>query len=100
MSIDEEFMRAAIRVATEKGTDPSRAPIGCVIVMKGNILAARRNKVEEHHDATAHAEIEAIRRHLSPTAGGGLVFVRGPAGAVIDRQALAGGMKSSASYRC
>ena len=61
MSIDEEFMRAAIRVATEKGTDPSRAPIGCVIVMKGNILAARRNKVEEHHDATAHAEIEAIR---------------------------------------
>jgi tRNA(adenine34) deaminase len=29
--------------------------------MNGNILAARRNKVEEHHDAVAHAEIEAIR---------------------------------------
>src|ERR1700750_1241248 len=62
MSTDEEFMRAAIRVATEKGHDPSLAPIGCVIVMNGNILAACRNKVEEHHDATAHAEIEAIRR--------------------------------------
>ena len=54
-------MRAALRVATEKGTDPSQAPIGCVIVMDGNILAACRNKVDEHHDATAHAEIEAIR---------------------------------------
>jgi tRNA(adenine34) deaminase len=61
MSIDEDFMRAAIRVATEKGTDPSLAPIGCIIVMNGNILAACRNRVEEHHDATAHAEIEAIR---------------------------------------
>jgi tRNA(adenine34) deaminase len=37
------------------------SPIGCVIVMNGNILAARRNKVADHHDATAHAEIEAIR---------------------------------------
>ena len=61
MLSDEHFMRVAIQVATEKGTDPSRAPIGCVIVMNGNILAACRNKVEEHHDATAHAEIEAIR---------------------------------------
>jgi tRNA(adenine34) deaminase len=62
MSNDDEFMPAALRVATEKGTDPSLAPIGCVVVMNGNILAACRNQVEEHHDATAHAEIEAIRR--------------------------------------
>jgi tRNA(adenine34) deaminase len=62
MSTDEDFMRAAIRVAAEKGKDPSLAPIGCVIAMNGNILAACRNQVEEHHDATAHAEIEAIRR--------------------------------------
>jgi tRNA(adenine34) deaminase len=58
---DEDFMREAIRVASEKGTDPALSPIGCIIVMNGNILAARRNKVEEHHDAVAHAEIEAIR---------------------------------------
>lgn len=54
-------MREAIRVATAKGAHPSLSPIGCVIVMDGAILAARRNEVEEHHDAVAHAEIEAIR---------------------------------------
>jgi tRNA(adenine34) deaminase len=58
---DERFMREAIRIATENGRDPSLAPIGCVIVRAGQILAARRNHVEDHHDATAHAEIEAIR---------------------------------------
>jgi tRNA(adenine34) deaminase len=58
---DENYMREAIRVAGEKGTDPALSPIGCVIVMNGNVLAARRNKVAEHHDAVAHAEIEAIR---------------------------------------
>jgi tRNA(adenine34) deaminase len=61
MSIDEQYMREAIRVASERGTDPSLSPIGCVIVRDGSILAVRRNQVEELHDATAHAEIEAIR---------------------------------------
>lgn len=61
MSTDENFMREAIRIASEKGTDPALSPIGCVIVRGGNILAARRNMVAEHHDAAAHAEIEAIR---------------------------------------
>lgn len=58
---DEIFMQEALRIAVEKGKDPSVTPIGCVIVMGGNIVAARRNKVQEHHDAVAHAEIEAIR---------------------------------------
>src|ERR1700733_16049900 len=61
MSSDETYMREAIRVASEKGTARARSPSGCVIVTNGNVLAARRNKVEEHHDAVAHAEIEAIR---------------------------------------
>src|SRR6201996_2690709 len=58
---DEDFMREAIRVASEKGTDPALSPIGCVIVMNGNVLAARRNNVGEHHDAVGHAEIDGIR---------------------------------------
>ena|SRR5690349_2354089 len=58
---DEHFMREAIRTASENGTDPSLSPIGCVIVMDGRIIAARRNRVAEQHDACAHAEIEAIR---------------------------------------
>lgn len=58
---DERFMREALRIASSEGTDPSLSPIGCVIVRDGRVLAARRNRVAEHHDATAHAEIEAIR---------------------------------------
>jgi tRNA(Arg) A34 adenosine deaminase TadA len=61
MNDDEHFMRRALEVASEKGTDPSLSPIGCVIVQSGQVLAARRNQVAEHHDSTAHAEIEAIR---------------------------------------
>jgi tRNA(adenine34) deaminase len=59
---DEKFMRLALKVATEKGADPSVSPIGCVIVMDGKVIAAERNHVAEHHDAVAHAEIEAIRQ--------------------------------------
>ena len=58
---DEHYMLEALRIASEKGTDPSLSPIGCVIVRDGKILAASRNQVAEHRDATAHAEIETIR---------------------------------------
>jgi tRNA(adenine34) deaminase len=58
---DEGFMRAAIGVATDLGRDPALSPIGCVIVLGGKVIAAERNRVEEQCDATAHAEIVAIR---------------------------------------
>ena len=58
---DETFMRAALRVATERGADPRKSPIGSVIVLDGKIIAAERNHVAEHCDVTAHAEIEALR---------------------------------------
>ena len=61
MTKDEEYMREALRVATKAGADPSLSPIGCIITRRGKILAARRNRVAENHDALAHAEIEAIR---------------------------------------
>jgi len=54
-------MTEALRVASAKGSDPALSPIGCVIVLDGRVLAAERNHVAEHHDAVAHAEIEAIR---------------------------------------
>jgi tRNA(adenine34) deaminase len=60
-SDDERFMREAIRVATERGRDPSLNPIGCVIVKDGEILVAERNRVADDYDPTAHAEITAIR---------------------------------------
>jgi tRNA(adenine34) deaminase len=54
-------MRQAIAVAIEQGDHPSLSPIGCIIVMNGRVLAAERNHVAEHRDATSHAEINAIR---------------------------------------
>jgi tRNA(adenine34) deaminase len=59
---DTKFMRGALRTATENGSDPALSPIGCVIVMDDRIIAAERNHVAAHHDAVAHAEIEAIRK--------------------------------------
>ena len=65
---DEMLMREALAVATARGADPSLSPIGSVIVLDGRILAAAANRVAELHDATAHAEILAIR-----AAGAGFV---------------------------
>jgi tRNA(adenine34) deaminase len=59
---DIRFMREALRVAIQHGADPALSPIGCVIVMADKIIAAERNRVAHHHDAVAHAEIEAIRK--------------------------------------
>lgn len=69
---DETFMREALRVASAKGTSPSLNPIGCVIVRAGHVLAACRNLVDEHHDATAHAEMEAMRLAGSSFSSGDL----------------------------
>ena len=36
-------------------------PVGCVIVKDGQVIGRGRNRREERGDATAHAELEAIR---------------------------------------
>lgn len=36
-------------------------PVGCVIVKDGQIISRGKNERELRHDATAHAEMEAIR---------------------------------------
>jgi len=59
---DEKWMRMAIEEARSKGSDPSTSPLGSVIVLDGRVLAAERNQTEELPDATAHAEMMAIRR--------------------------------------
>lgn len=58
---DERWMRVAIAKATEEGRDPALTPIAAVIVRDGQLLAVARNRTEQDHDATAHAEIVAIR---------------------------------------
>lgn len=57
----EEYMSAALTLARE-AFDEDEIPVGCVITdAQGNIIGRGRNKREESHDATHHAEMEAIR---------------------------------------
>ena len=57
----EEYMREALRLAREAASNGD-VPVGCVIAgPDGSIIGRGRNRREEAHDATAHAEVEAIR---------------------------------------
>jgi tRNA(adenine34) deaminase len=57
----EEYMNMALDLAHEAFAD-GEIPVGCVIAdAEGNIIATGRNRREARHDATEHAEMEAIR---------------------------------------
>ena len=56
----ESFMRKALELAREAVADGD-VPVGCVIVRDGEIVGRGRNRREADGDATAHAEVEAIR---------------------------------------
>lgn len=58
---DERWMRVAIEVATQHGADPSKSPIGAVLVREGKVIARGRNRTDAWKDATAHAEMVAFR---------------------------------------
>ncbi len=50
----------ALELAQE-AADDGDVPVGCVIVREGRVIGRGRNRREERGDATAHAELEAIR---------------------------------------
>lgn len=56
----QDYMRRALELAEEAVRDGD-VPVGCVIVRNGQIVGEGRNRREERGDATAHAELEAIR---------------------------------------
>ncbi len=58
---DEQYMELALRQA-EDAANCGEVPIGAVLVKDDIVLAAERNRREELKDATAHAEMLAIRR--------------------------------------
>ena len=58
---DDAFMQAALDVAAEGGQQ-GEVPVGAVIVHQGIIIAKGYNQPILSHDATAHAEIVAIRQ--------------------------------------
>jgi tRNA(adenine34) deaminase len=59
---DDFYMRRAIEWATKGETDAGGGPIGCVIVLDGEVIGEGHNQVFADNDATAHAEIVSMRR--------------------------------------
>lgn len=57
----ERYMREALAEA-QAAADVGEVPIGAVIVKDGVIIARAHNLRESNNDATAHAEILAIRQ--------------------------------------
>ena len=62
----ETYMRRAFELAQE-AANTGDVPVGCVIVREGEIIGEGRNRREETGDATAHAEMEAIRMACEKT---------------------------------
>ena len=58
---DTDFMREALAEAGLAAA-AGEMPVGCVIVRNGEIIARAHNECEARGDATAHAELLAIRR--------------------------------------
>lgn len=57
---DEYWMQQAITMAT-KAEEYDEVPVGAIIVKDDKIIGTGYNQVITHNDATAHAEIQAIR---------------------------------------
>ena len=57
---DEKWMKVALAEA-ELAAEEGEVPVGAVIVRNGEVVARAHNRCEQDHDATAHAEILAIR---------------------------------------
>ena len=58
---NKEFMREAIKLATEAVNSGQGGPFGAVVVKEGEIVGRGNNKVTTTNDPTAHAEVTAIR---------------------------------------
>jgi tRNA(adenine34) deaminase len=55
---DEQYMRRALELAQQA---ESEVPVGALVVMDGRVLGEGWNRPLSTHDASSHAEIEAIR---------------------------------------
>jgi pyrimidine deaminase RibD-like protein len=58
--IDEQFMRNA-RAIGHDGTRQNEVPIGALVVKGTTIISGANNRTVRDQDATAHAELLAIR---------------------------------------
>ncbi len=60
MEPEVNWMREALALAREAAAEGD-VPVGCVVVRCGAVVGRGRNRREALGDATAHAEMEAIR---------------------------------------
>lgn len=67
-SKDEKFMRMALNEA-RRALECKEVPIGAVVVAGDRVVGRGHNLVETLHDATAHAEMQAITAAMSTLGG-------------------------------
>lgn len=58
--MDEQFMRNAMAIATD-ATRQNEVPIGALVVQGTSVISGANNRTVRDQDATAHAELIAIR---------------------------------------
>ena len=68
MTVDEKFMREALRQA-KKAADLGEMPVGAVVVRDGEIISRGYNKRETKKNALYHAEVIAIERACKKLGG-------------------------------
>jgi tRNA(adenine34) deaminase len=64
LAADEQYIRNALDLARD-GAKRNEVPVGAVVVRDGTIIAAATNRTVRDQDATAHAELLAIREASS-----------------------------------
>lgn len=75
--MNDIHLRRAIALATEAG-DGGNRPFGAVLVdTKGTVIAEGRNEVTSSGDATAHAELVAIRAATGSSAVNATMYASG-----------------------
>jgi tRNA(adenine34) deaminase len=57
---DREWMRAALLEARSAGSE-GEVPVGAIVVREGQIISRAGNRTVRDRDATAHAEVLAVR---------------------------------------
>jgi len=60
-ALDEHFMRRAMALAAQAEKE-GEIPVGAVLVKDGEVIAEGWNQSIGCHDATAHAEVQALRK--------------------------------------
>ncbi len=59
--LDKQFMQRALELAKNAESE-GEVPVGAVLVQDGDIIAEGWNRSITCHDATAHAEIQTLRK--------------------------------------